>query len=69
MRITGKWLTRELVFLVRPLNGTKEMVVYGKCTPEFKLKLVEFGFVWDRERRCWARIVNKLQKLPSFVKE
>lgn len=68
-RLRGNWLNNNLLVLVKTLNGTKRIMVYGKVGHRLKQTLKGNGFEWNRIAQRWERIVGKTRKIPDFLKE
>jgi len=67
-RLSGNWLSDNLLVLVKALNGDKRIMVYGKVGHKLKQTLKGHGFEWNRTAQRWERIVGKTRKIPDFLK-
>ena len=65
-RLTGKWLQKNLLLVVRAIDGKKQILVYGRIAGDSKLKrtMDELGFTWESSNQRWSLTIPKKHKTP-----
>jgi len=65
-RLTGKWLQKNLLLVVRAINGKKEILVYGRLSSDSELKktMDKLGFVWEPSNQRWSLTIPRKHKTP-----